>query len=59
MPTVPQKKFVVRITPELHAQVVKLAGEKHRSLNSQTTVILESYFDADALRQRVAELESN
>lgn len=53
------KNFVVRIDPELHEQVAKLAEEKRRSLNSQTAVILETYFDAQALRDRLAELERN
>lgn len=55
-PNIEQKKFVVRIDSDLHERVVALGKENKRSLNNQIVVILEAWFDADSLRQRLAEL---
>lgn len=36
-------KITIRIPPELHEQVARLAEESRRSLNSTVLVALESY----------------
>lgn len=59
MPSPEQTKFVVRVSPEIHRQLVELAQENDRSLNNQVTVIFKSYFDEKALQDRLMELRAN
>ncbi len=51
------KAFMVRIHPNLHGKIVKIAEDTHRTLNGQSTLIFETWFDADMLRKRLGELE--
>ena len=52
-----QKRFVLRLEADIHRQVSELAANERRSLNNQIATILASYFDPQALRVRLAELE--
>ena len=51
------KQLTLRLEEDFHAQLYQVSKEKKRSLHSQILVILASYFDAQALRDRLAELE--
>lgn len=57
MPGNLQKKFVVRLEPESHERVVALGKENKRSLNNQIVFILNAWFDPQAIRDRLAELD--
>lgn len=57
MAKVEPKKFVVRMRPDLHEQVVEFADKNHRSLNNLITVMAETYLDVELTRKHLAELE--
>lgn len=57
MEKVELKKFVVRMRPDLHEQIVELAADNHRSLNNLITIMAETYLDPQLTRKRLAELE--
>lgn len=53
------KQVALRLEPEFHDQMHRLAKEEHRSLHSEIVFVLNAWFDAQALRDRLAELERN
>ena len=52
------KQVALRLEPEFHERLTKLSDREERSLHAQVVYILRAWFNADMLRKRLGELES-
>lgn len=52
-----QKQVALRLDSDFHAKIQNLAKKEKRSLHSQVVFVLNAWFDPQALRDRLAELD--